>query len=94
MSVFFGGGGESPYDGSRVGSMLPDEPDHGTVLRLLGDVSAGIRVLRARDGITLSDDQIQERARNIVMAIVGNYRIESIGDEDSGALTPSEMFAD
>jgi hypothetical protein len=93
MIMFFGGEGVSPYDGSHVGSMLPDEPDDGTVLQLLDDVSAGIRVLRARDGITLSDDQIQERARNIVMAIVGNYRIESIGDEDSGALTPSELFA-
>ena len=54
-----------------------------TTARLLEDVSAGIRVLRARDGISLSDDQIVERARNIVMAIIGNYRIESLDDEEA-----------
>jgi hypothetical protein len=39
--------------------------------RLLTDVSAGIRVLHSRDGVQLSENQILERARNIVMG--GNH---------------------
>ena len=54
--------------------------------RLLVDVSEGIRVLQSRDGILLSEGQILERARNIVMGLVGNYRIESLeGDLDGVA---------
>jgi len=49
--------------------------------RLLIDVSAGIRVLQSRDGVALSEGQILERARNIVMGLVGNYRIESLDTE-------------
>lgn len=49
-----------------------------TMKRLLVDVSNGIRVLQSRDGILLSEGQILERARNIVMGLVGNYRIESL----------------
>ena len=48
-----------------------------TTLRLLRDVSAGIRVLQIRDGVDLTEKQILERARNIVMGLVGNYRIEA-----------------
>ena len=49
-----------------------------TITRLVRDVSAGIRVLQIRDGILLSESQILERARNIVMGLVGNYRIETL----------------
>ena len=49
-----------------------------TTYRLLRDVSAGIRVLQSRDGVKLSESQILERASNIVMGLVGNYRIESL----------------
>ena len=45
---------------------------------LLQDVADGIRVLQTRDGVSLSDDQIQERARNIVAGLLGNYRITSL----------------
>jgi hypothetical protein len=45
---------------------------------LLEDVAAGIRVLQTRDGIALSDEQILERARNIVAGLIGNYRIRSL----------------
>lgn len=55
-----------------------------TMNRLLIDVSEGIRVLQIRDGILLSEGQILERARNIVMGLVGNYRIESL-DGDGAA---------
>jgi hypothetical protein len=54
-----------------------------TIHRLLRDVSEGIRVLQSRDGVELSEKQIRERARNIVMGLVGNYRIESM---DLGAI--------
>lgn len=52
-----------------------------TLCHLLHDVAEGIRVLQSRDGIELSESQIRERARNIVMGLVGNYRIESLEDE-------------
>jgi hypothetical protein len=50
----------------------------GTVRLLLEDIAAGIRVLQTRDGIALSDEQILERARNIVAGLIGNYRIRSL----------------
>jgi hypothetical protein len=44
----------------------------------LHDVAAGIRVLQTRDGIALTNEQILERARNIVAGLLGNYRIHSL----------------
>lgn len=35
-------------------------------------------MLQTRDGIELTDEQILERARNIVTGLLGNYRIRSI----------------
>jgi len=61
------------------------------------DVSAGIRVLQTRDGIRLTEAQIRERTRNIVMGLVGNYRIEAFASEprndiDHGAgANPDDM---
>ncbi|HTB57014.1 MAG TPA: hypothetical protein VLC06_04030 [Polyangia bacterium] len=49
-----------------------------TVRLLLQDIAEGIRVLRTRDSVDLSDEQILERARNIVTGLLGNYRIRSI----------------
>jgi hypothetical protein len=49
-----------------------------TVKLLLEDVADGLRVLKTRDGLALSDDQIVERARNIVAGLIGNYRIQSL----------------
>jgi hypothetical protein len=49
-----------------------------TVRLLLQDVAEGIRVLQTRDGVDLTDEQILERARNIVTGLLGNYRIRSI----------------
>jgi len=54
-----------------------------TVRHLLQDVADGIRVLQTRDGIELSDEQIIERARNIVTGLLGNYRIRSIESRTS-----------
>jgi hypothetical protein len=51
--------------------------------RLLADVAAGIRVLQSRDGLALSEMQIRERARNIVMGLAMNYRIETLADEET-----------
>ena len=58
-----------------------------TVRLLLQDVAQGIRVLQSRDGIALSDEQILERARNIVAGLVGNYRIVSL--DPSAPRTPA-----
>ncbi|MBC8133927.1 MAG: hypothetical protein H7X95_13160 [Deltaproteobacteria bacterium] len=56
-----------------------------TTYRLMRDVSAGIRVLQTRDGVDLSESLILERARNIVMGLLGNYRIEEIDREQTRA---------
>src|SRR5262245_21879304 len=60
---------------SRPKSALPPAP---TVRLLLQDIAEGIRVLQTRDGIDLSNEQILERARNIVTGLLGNYRIRSL----------------
>jgi hypothetical protein len=49
---------------------------------LLQDVAEGIRVLQTRDGVDLSNEQILERARNIVTGLLGNYRIRALGVRD------------
>jgi len=51
---------------SRHKSALPPAP---TVRLLLQDVAEGIRVLQTRDGVDLSNEQILERARNIVTGL-------------------------
>ena len=70
-----------------------------TITRLLRDVGAGIRVLQSRDGVDLSESQILDRARNIVMGLVGNYRIEALDlgpehrDVESGGLAFAESVS-
>jgi hypothetical protein len=61
-----------------------------TVRLLLQDIAEGIRVLQTRDGVDLSNEQILERARNIVTGLLGNYRIRALGPRDSmrGARLP------
>jgi hypothetical protein len=44
----------------------------------MNDVAQGIRVLQVRDGLGLSEEQVLERARNIVTGLMGNYRIEAL----------------
>jgi hypothetical protein len=46
--------------------------------KLVADVAEGLRVWRRRDGVELSEEQILERARNIVAGLVGNYRVEPL----------------
>jgi hypothetical protein len=63
----------------RMAQTRQQHPTSLPVVRLLlQDVAAGIRVLRTRDGVPLSDDQVLERARNIVTGLIGNYRINSL----------------
>jgi len=66
-----------------------------TMARLLTDVSAGLRVLKSRDGLPLTESQIRERAHNIVMGLLMNYRIEALDDEDAPAVegdSPDSLF--
>jgi len=58
---------------ARSRQKMPPAP---TVRLLLQDVAEGIRVLQTRDGVELTEQQILERARNIVAGLVGNYRIQ------------------
>jgi hypothetical protein len=60
---------------TRPKATLPPAP---TVRLLLQDVAEGIRVLQTRDGVDLTNEQILERARNIVTGLLGNYRIRSL----------------
>jgi hypothetical protein len=62
-----------------------------TVKLLLEDIADGIRVLQTRDGVELSEDQIVERARNIVAGLIGNYRIQTLEAHDKP--TPSSSRA-
>jgi hypothetical protein len=69
----------SGYVPSIVRRELPRSRATGNTVRLLvEDVADGIRVLQTRDGIKLSEDQIVERARNIVAGLIGNYAIQSL----------------
>jgi len=61
-----------------AGTVRRSPPKLPTVRLLLQDVAAGIRILRTRDGLDVSDEQVLERARNIVTGLVGNYRIASL----------------
>jgi hypothetical protein len=63
-------------------------PQLPTVRHLLKDVAEGIRVLQTRDGVDVSDEQILERARNIVTGLIGNYSIRAL-DGQEGRATPS-----
>jgi hypothetical protein len=51
--------------------------------KLINELSAGIRVLRLRDGIVLSDDPFRERADTLVAAVLGNYEVRSQDGDDS-----------
>jgi hypothetical protein len=64
---------------------LPPQP---TVRLLLQDVADGIRVLQTRDGVLLTNEQILERARNIVTGLLGNYRIRSLEAREFRARLP------
>lgn len=68
-----------PREAARSRQKAAPDP---TVRLLLQDVADGIRVLQTRDGIDLSDDQILERARNIVTGLLGNYRIRPVEARD------------
>jgi hypothetical protein len=60
---------------------------------LLQDIAEGIRVLQTRDGVDLTNEQILERARNIVTGLLGNYRIRSLDSREVrvGRLPLSQM---
>ena len=63
----------------------PPTPSLAVARQLLDDVAAGIRVLRTRDGVELSDTQVIERARNIVAGLIGNYAIQSLDVREPAA---------
>lgn len=49
---------------------------------LMKDVAEGLEVLRARDGVELTDAQIEERCRNIVTGLVNNYFVSALSPEE------------
>jgi hypothetical protein len=51
------------------------------VRKLVDIVADGIRVLRTRDGVQVSDEQALERANNIVCALVSGYEMHEVADD-------------
>ena len=51
-----------------------------SMLRLVAEC---LRVFRTRDGLPITEAQIDERARNIVCALAGNYNVTSFDDEEA-----------
>jgi hypothetical protein len=45
---------------------------------LVAQIEEGIRVLRIRDGIALTEAQIHERAANIVTGLIGLYDVRPL----------------
>jgi hypothetical protein len=45
---------------------------------LLAELMAGLRVLRDRDHVAISDHQIRERAAHLATAILGNYEVRPL----------------
>jgi hypothetical protein len=74
---------------SRPKAATPPAP---TVRLLLQDIADGIRVLQTRDGIELSNEQILERARNIVTGLLGNYRIRSLESREFRSRLPMSQM--
>ena len=46
--------------------------------RLIDIVASGIRILRTRDGVPVTDAQCLERARNIVSAVVVTFELRAL----------------
>lgn len=46
--------------------------------KLVNLVAEGVRVLRSRDGVPLTDDQITERARGICTIVITNYEMREL----------------
>ena len=70
---------------TRQRTTYPTQP---TVRMLLQDIAEGIRVLQTRDGVELSEEQIIERARNIVTGLLGNYKIRSLEGKELRVQSP------
>lgn len=49
--------------------------------RLLALIEDGLRVLRTRDGLPVSDEQCQERANNIAAALLGHHLIVPLPED-------------
>jgi len=64
---------------TRQRTTYPTQP---TVRMLLQDIAEGIRVLQTRDGVEVSEEQIIERARNIVTGLLGNYKIRAMDGKE------------
>lgn len=56
---------------------------------LVGDVVGGLAMFREPHcgGFDISDEQLKDRARNIVAGLIGNYRIERLPDEHAPLVT-------
>jgi hypothetical protein len=52
---------------------------------LVEDVADGIRVLQTRDGVKVTEEQILDRARNIVAGLIGNYAIKTLDAQERAA---------
>lgn len=63
--------------GQGDGVRIPP-PGRSLADRLVDDVFEGLRVLRVRDGLPVSDEACRERANNIVCGVLNNYSVREI----------------
>ncbi len=82
-------------DPARARQARPKNVPLPTARLLVRDIAEGIRVLQTRDGIDLTEEQILERARNIVTGLLGNYKIRSLEPREARvarALTQNDQM--
>jgi hypothetical protein len=56
---------------------------------LVEEIVNGLSVLRTRDGVELTDQQIHERARNLATALTYRWRFTAIPESDASAHSPT-----
>lgn len=49
-----------------------------TVDALMADIKASLLVLRTLDNVPITDEQIDNRARNLVAGLIGNFKVERL----------------
>lgn len=61
--------------------VAPTPPSSPTTTQfLIADLADGLRVLNTLYGFGIPEETIQERAKNLAQAILGNYKIERLPD--------------
>ena len=76
--------------------IVPPRVTRSTIDALVADVAEGIAHLREPHvaGVALTDEQIMDRARNIVGGLLGSYSIERLPDAEAPLVTAQSEARD